>query len=162
VVGRLPTTPTFVLPYKRFATPCLLTRAEDYLQDPAITYRKTVRHERRVIAYTHPPQRAVSKHASEHEYCEEAIVDHSLIWRMVGWLGSLTLVLDQARAMILQRNPESTCHRVDGSVDPHKARSLDRMAKLETARQLLQIIPEWEACFGCRFFPRFATRAGFD
>jgi hypothetical protein len=162
VVGRLPTTPTFVLPYKRFATPCLLTRAEDYLQDPAITYRKTVRHERRVIAYTRPPQRTVSKHASEHEHCEDAIVDHSLIWRMLGWLGSLTLVLDQARAMILQRNPESTCHRVDGSVDPHKARSLDRMAKLETARQLLQIIPEWEACFGCRFFPRFATRAGFD
>jgi hypothetical protein len=81
---------------------------------------------------------------------------------MLGWLGSLTLVLDQARAMILQHNPESTCHRVDASVDPHKARSLDRMAKLETARRLLQIIPEWEACFGCPFFPRFATRAVCD
>jgi hypothetical protein len=79
VVGRLPTAQAFVLPYKRFATPCLLTRAEDYLQDPAITYSKTVRHERRVIAYTRPPQNTASKNTSEHEHCEEKIVDHSLI-----------------------------------------------------------------------------------
>jgi hypothetical protein len=80
---------------------------------------------------------------------------------MISWLGSLTLVLDEARAMILRRNPDSLCHRFDGSVDPRKARSADRLTTLETARQLLQIIPEWEACFGCRFFPNFATRSGF-
>ena len=24
------------------------------------------------------------------------------------------------------------------------------------------VIPEWEDRFGCSFFPRFATRSGFD
>lgn len=81
---------------------------------------------------------------------------------MVGWLGSLTLVLDRAIAMNLRHNPDSTCHRMTGLVDPRKARSLDRMGKLETAKQLLQIIPEWEGYFGCPFFPRFATRSGFE
>jgi hypothetical protein len=92
----------------------------------------------------------------------QAVVDHSLIWRFLSWLGGLTAVLDEARAMVLKSRPHSTCHRLDGNIDPHKHRSAERLATLETARQLLQVIPEWEACFGCRFFPRFATRAGFD
>jgi hypothetical protein len=71
-------------------------------------------------------------------------------------------VLDEARSMILQIDPASLCHRREGSVEPHKARSFERMRTLETARQLLLIIPEWEDRFGRSFFPRFATRAGFD
>lgn len=93
---------------------------------------------------------------------DQPVVDHSLIWRFLSWLGGLTAVLDEARAMLLKSRPDSTCHRLDGNIDPHKARSPERLATLETARQLLQVIPEWEACFDCRFFPRFATRAGFD
>jgi hypothetical protein len=92
----------------------------------------------------------------------QPVVDHSLIWRFVGWLGGLTSVLDQARSMVLQNDPDSLCHRREGSVDPHKARSPERTRTLETARQLLLVIPEWEGCFGRSFFPRFATRAGFD
>jgi len=92
----------------------------------------------------------------------QPVVDHSLIWRFAGWLGGLALVLDAARSMVLKSNPDSLCHRRAGSVDPYKARSPERMATLETARQLLLVIPEWEECFGCSFFPRFATRAGFD
>jgi hypothetical protein len=92
----------------------------------------------------------------------QPVVDHKLIWRFVTWLGGLTRVLDEARAMILRQNPQSTCHRLEGNIDPHKARSPERASTLETARQLLRVIPEWEACFGCKFFPRFATRAGFD
>jgi hypothetical protein len=81
---------------------------------------------------------------------------------MVTWLGGLTWALNEARAMLLKSQPDSLCHRLEGMIDPHKARSPERLATLETARQLLQVIPEWEACFGCRFFPRFATRSGFD
>ena len=92
----------------------------------------------------------------------QPVVDHSLIWRLVGWLGGLTMVLDHARAMLLQSAADSLCHRRAGSVDPHKARSPERQATLETALQLLQIIPEWEDRFGCSVFPRFATRSGFD
>jgi hypothetical protein len=80
----------------------------------------------------------------------------------VGWLGGLTLTLDKAREMILQQNPNSLCHRMAGSVPPHKARSTERLRVLETARQLLLVMPEWEECFDNQLFPRFATRSGFD
>jgi hypothetical protein len=92
----------------------------------------------------------------------QPVIPPSLIWRMATWLGSLTLVLDKARQMILQHDPQSLCHRVDGSVAPRKARTPERLATLQTARQLVLVIPEWEECFGRKFFPQFATRAGFD
>jgi hypothetical protein len=92
----------------------------------------------------------------------QPVIPASLPWRFIGWLGTLTLALTKAREMLLQKNPDSLCHRVAGSVDPFKARSEQRMVTLETARQLLLIIPEWEACFDRPFFSQFATRAGFD
>ena len=70
-------------------------------------------------------------------------------------------MLDEARAMVLKQNPDSLCHRLEGSSYPHKARSAQRRMALETARQVLRMIPEWEGCFGYEFFPRFATRVGF-
>jgi hypothetical protein len=81
---------------------------------------------------------------------------------MVTWLGGLSLVLDKAREMILQHDPTSLCHRLDGSVPTGKGRTSERLGTLQTARQLLLVIPEWEECFGRKFFPQFATRAGFD
>jgi hypothetical protein len=171
VEGPLPTIPAFVLPYKRFAAPWLIARAKQYLnvpEDPpwkepskrpaSTTYRSTVRHERQQIGY---PVQQVEDHGSEGSF-HQPVIPPSLLWRFLGWFGSLTLTLDKAREMILKHDPNSTCHRVPGSVDPFKARSDERMKTLETARQLLLIMPEWESCFDRPLFPRFATRAGFD
>lgn len=139
------------MPYKRFAAPDLLSRATEFLEKADTTYRQSVQHGRCRIGYE-----VVDPSA------HQPVVDHSLIWRFLGWLGSLTISLDKAREMILQSHPNSLCHRSEGHVDPHKARSDARRDTLLTARQLLRVIPEWEACFGCKFFPRFATRSGFD
>ena len=158
MVGVLPTTQTFVLPYKRFAAPCLLSRAEQYLTRPRLTYRQSVRDDRSLIGYPPTAREASSDDGSPPH---QRVVDHSLIWRFVSWLGGLTSVLDETRSMVLRKDPASLCHRREGSVAPHKARSQERMSTLETARELLLVIPEWEDCFGCSFFPRFATRAGF-
>lgn len=170
MAGRLPTTPTFVLPYKRFATPDLLARARRYLEESRLSYRQTVRHNRCRIGYPLPAPTPPADCSWESPsvwaidaspVADQSVVDHGLVWRFLTWLGSLTGMLDQARAMVLKSRPHSLCHRLEGSVDPHKARSGQRRATLETARQLLQVIPEWEACYGHKFFPRFATRAGF-
>lgn len=160
-----------MLPYKRFAAPWLIARAKQYLnvpEDPprkepskrpaSTTYRSAVRHERQQIGY---PVQQVEDHGSEGSF-HQPVIPPSLLWRFLGWFGSLTLTLDKAREMILKHDPNSTCHRVSGRVDPFKARSDERMKTLETARQLLMIMPEWESCFGRPLFPRFATRAGFD
>jgi len=165
----------------------LLERSQRFLgdskgnQDPQgdqppqrkVGYRNAVMHNRQRIGYpvAHvPPQ---DTEASPHEASldepsletpsfHQPIVDHSLIWRMIGWLGSLTLSLDEACRMILQRNPNSLCHRFASHVNPDKARSDHRLATLQTADHLLHVSHEWEATFGEKFFPRFATRSGFD
>lgn len=136
-----------------------MSRAKEYVERASLTYRQSVRHNRRLIGYPLPVQETPSA-ASLPPH--QSVVDHSLIWRFLSWLGGLTWALDEARAMVLKNRPDSICHRLDGNIDPHKARSPERLATLETARQLLQVIPEWEACFDCRFFPKFATRSGFD
>jgi hypothetical protein len=117
-----------------------------------------VRHERQQIGYCVQQAEDDDAESSFHQ----PVIPPSLLWRFLGWFGSLTLTLDKAREMILKHDPNSTCHRVSGSVDPFKAHSDERMETLETARQLLLIMPEWEGCFGRPLFPRFATRAGFD
>lgn len=167
--GRLPTILTFVLPYKRFAAPDLLARAKVYLNESRVTYRSVVRHNRCLIGYPLESQDADNQSADNQDVdakvspsTHQPVVPPSLVWRFIAWMGSLTFSLDKAREMILKHQPNSLCHRVSGSVDPFKARSDDRQRTLETARQLALIMPEWEGCFGETFFPRFATRAGFD
>ena len=151
-----------MLPYKRFAAPCLLARAAQYLHEPRATYRSVVRHDRCLIGYPPRAQGAQDANPQEAPHTHQPVVPPSLAWRFISWLGSLTFCLDKAREMILAHHPNSLCHRESGSVDPFKARSEDRQRTLETARQLLLVMPEWEECFGRKFFPQFATRAGFD
>lgn len=170
--GPLPTIPTFVLPYKRFAAADLLARAKTYLHESRATYRSVVRHNRCLIGYPLENQAVDNQgnqgtdnrdvEAQVSPGTHQRVVSPSLVWRFITWMGSLTCSLDKAREMILKHQPNSLCHRVSGSVDPFKARSDDRQRTLETARQLVLIMPEWEDCFGDKFFPRFATRAGFD
>lgn len=144
--------------------------AANYLHTWDATYRSVVRQGRSLIGYpvAAMPVAEVESSApspqedSDHDPHHQAVIPPSLPWRFVGWLGSLTWALCKAREMLLARDPNSTCHRVSGSVGPLKARSDERMVALETARQLLLIMPEWEACFRRPFFPQFATRAGFD
>jgi hypothetical protein len=138
--------------------------AEPFLHESKTTYRKAVLHDRCQIGYPVPEQDNAEQDNAEQDApsFDQPVIWPSLVWRFVGWLGGLSRSLDKAREMILKRNPNSLCHRVDGSVDPDKARSDERLRSLETARQLLLIIPEWEELHGCRFFPRFATRSGFD
>ena len=176
MVGPLPTIPPFVLPYKRFAAPWLFSLAQQYLnvpedqqqEDPTreaakqnatrATYRSVLQHGRQKIGY---PVQQTDKQGNE-DPDHQPVIPPSLPWRFIGWLGSLMLTLDKAREMILKHDPNSTCHRVEGSVDPFKARSGQRLATLETARRLLLIMPEWESCFGRPLLPQFATRAGFS
>ena len=172
--GRSPTILTFVLPYKRFAAPDLLARAKAYLNESRATYRSVVRHNRCLIGYPLKSQDANNQGTNNPRITgqdvdakvspdtHQPVIPPSLVWRFTSWLGSLTFSLDKAREMILKQNPNSLCHRISGSVDPFKARSDERQRTLETARQLVLIMPEWEDCFGEKFFPRFATRAGFD
>lgn len=84
------------------------------------------------------------------------------VWRMLSWLGCQLAALAKGRPLIQERDPGSTCHRFVGAVAPHKFHSPQRERLLRQSRQLLHLIAEWEALFPEKFFPRFATRAGFS
>jgi len=80
---------------------------------------------------------------------------------MLTWLGGQLASLAAGRESIQQHHPASTCHRFVGAVAPHKFRSPQREQVLRQSRQLIHLIVEWEELFPEKFFPRFATRAGF-
>ena len=149
----LPIIPTFVLPYKRYAGPTLLSRAVDYVENSATTYRQTVIHDGSTTGYVRPPGSSAG--------IDERALDHSTVWRMLTWLGCQLPALAVGRQQIQQHNPSSTCHRFRGAVGPHKFRSPQREQFLCRSRQLLHLAAEWEEYFEGKFIPRYATRSGF-
>lgn len=126
--------------------------AAGYLENDRQTYRETASPQGRTTGYVTPP-------------CAPAIderkLDHSTIWRMLGWLGCQVAALFAGRRLIQEHHPRSTCHRFVGAVAPHKFRSPKRERLLRQSRQLVYLIAEWEELFPEKFFPRFATRSGF-
>jgi hypothetical protein len=116
------------------------------------TYRQTASPRGRTTGYLTPPGAVV---------LDDRNLEHSTIWRTLGWLGGQGAALRFGRQLIQQHHPGSTCHRFVGAVAPHKFRSPKREQLLRHARQLLHLIPQWEGLFPERFFPRFATRSGF-
>ena len=123
-----------------------------YVENDRQTYRETASPAGRTTGYVTP---------SGASAIDERKLDHSTIWRMLGWLGSQVAALLVGRRLIQEQHPSSTCHRFVGAVAPHKFRSRKRERLLRHSRQLLHLIAEWEGLFPERFFPRFATRSGF-
>ena len=146
-------TPSFVLPYKRYAGPTLLDLARTYVEHDRQSYRKTASPGGRVTGYQTPADASV---------IDERALHHTTVWRMLTWLGCQMVALTLGRQLLHERDPASLCHRFVGAVAPHKFRSPERGQRLRQSRQLLQLIAEWDALFPEKFFPRFATRSGFS
>ena len=117
------------------------------------TYRSTASPGGWTTGYVTPPGVAA---------IDERKLDHSTIWRMLGWLGGQLAALLTGRRLLQEQHPGSTCHRFVGAVAPHKFRSPQRERLLRQSRQLLHLIAEWDGLFPEKFFPRFATRSGFS
>lgn len=139
----LPITPTFVLPYKRYAS-CQLTRlARGYLGADDCTLREAVSSRDRPIY---------------DDQIEEAF-SHTTLWRFVTYLGLMTASLMAGLRHYQQAEPESQLHHSTGQVAPAKYRSDSRAHILRQAHRLLELISRWEVRFpNQRFFPGFATR----
>lgn len=90
---------------------------------------------------------------------EERSLHRSTLWRLVGYLGALTIALTAGMRLWEQHDPLSSLHRFQGSVPPRKYRSPPRAETLRHARRLLELRDRWDRTFAEKFFPRFATRA---
>jgi hypothetical protein len=143
--------PWFVLPYKRYASSCLLPRAAHYLEHDQATYESSVRQDAMPCGYATEENAPV---------IDERALHRSTLWRLVGYLGALTVSLQWGLNLWQQRYPTSLMHRFTGQVAPHKYRTPQRAETLRIARRLLYLQTHWDAKSAVRFFPRFATRSG--
>ena len=145
-----PTCPTFLLPYRRYASVSLLPLARDYLEQDQLSYQRTVAPHGRVRGYVTP---------SDREKTDERALHRSTLWRFLFFLGGQTPALQAGLQLLSEHDPQSTMHRFVGLVSPHKFRSEQRGEILRIARRLLHLIDRWDLAFSESFFPSFATRA---
>jgi hypothetical protein len=151
-VTYLPIIPTFVLPYKRYDNSTLVHLSRCNAEQDQQSYRQTVHDRKLPFGYRAP---------AANDNSEQRALHHMTVWRMLSWMGGQFAALASGRQMLLEHNAASTCHRFVGALAPRKFRSPQRQFTLQHARQLLALITEWEQTFPEKFFPRFATRAGF-
>ncbi len=149
MVACSPICPTFLLPYRRYASVSLLPLARDYLEQDQLSYQRTVAPSGRTIGYVTP---------ADQEKIDERALHRSTLWRFVFFLGTQTAALQAGLQLWREHDPLSTMHRFVGAVSPHKYRSAQRGEILRTARRLLHLIDRWNRVFAESFFPRFATR----
>jgi hypothetical protein len=145
----LPICPTFLLPYRRYATTSLMPLARDYLEQDGLSYQRAVTSHGRVIGYVTPPDQAK---------IDERALHRSTLWRLLGYLGAQGIALQRGLELLTERDPHCDLHRFVGAVAPQKYRSPQRGEILRTARRLLHLIDHWDRTFRETFFPRFATR----
>jgi hypothetical protein len=144
-----PTCLTFLLPYRRYASPSLLPLARDYLERDRTSCQQLVAPRGRVIGYVTPPGQ---------DQVEERALHRSTLWRLLLFLGCQTAALQTGLQLLSEHDPLTTTHRFVGGVAPHKARSERRHEILCVARRLLRLIDHWSRAFVEPFFPRFATK----
>jgi hypothetical protein len=124
-----------------------------YLEKSDQSYGQTAAPGKCVIGYQQQPDRSTS---------EERRLHPSTLWQALTWLGSQLEAFQWGLRLLVQSDPNCDCHRFLGAVAPHKFRSPPRGKKLRNARRLLHLIDRWDRQFPEPFFPRFATRSGFD
>ena len=145
----LPTCPTFLLPYRRYASTSLMPLARDYLEQDRLSYQRAVTPRGRVIGYVTP---------ADQSKIDERALHRSTLWRLVGFLGAQIVALQLGLELLGEHDPQCALHRFVGAVAPHKYRTPQRGEILRIARRLLHLIDHWGQTFRESFFPRFATR----
>ncbi len=141
-----PSTPTFVLPYKRYASIDLLQLAKQYLDDPRLSLRRAT------------SQGAAGQRVVYADDPQAAALSHCTLWRWLTFLGMMTTSLAVGCDLFMQAHPDSSVHRFAGPVEPRKARSPERLNILSIARRVLYLRSRWDEAFEeSPFFPRFAT-----
>jgi hypothetical protein len=110
-----PSTPTFVLPYKRYASTDLLQLAKQYLDEPKLSLRRATN------------QGAAGQRMVYADDLQAAALSHCTLWRWLTFLGMMTASLAVGCELFMQAHPDSSMHRFAGPVEPRKARSPERL-----------------------------------
>lgn len=142
--------PPFALPSKRYTTRSILDRAGRFFEGCGVSYRQAMWVGRLRIAY-----------ASPHGQEDLRQLSHTTLWRWLGWLGRMSELLATASKLIRDKDPACDLFRRSYGLDPQRYRSEHRRQVLQNAARLLDAAEEFQRLFCVRFFPDFATGAGF-
>jgi len=141
--------PKFLLPYKRYAAPVIMTMSEQYVIEPEATYREVVQPEETPLGYAE----------KEGGTIDERQLSHTTLWHWLSWLGSKTGLTNQALDLLRQKDPGFELHRLARPMFPGKYRSAKRRNVLERAAELIRIGRRFAELFSKRIFPRLGNRA---
>jgi len=117
--------PEFLLPYKRFITPSMLSLCQQYLSQGEATYRQIVRPDG-------------SQYVYENNSTQE--LSHVSLWNWFKGLSPFSRYAHQAVQLLFQVVPDSSIHREVIPINPHKYRSDPRKHCLQQMELILRVL----------------------
>lgn len=135
--------PPFAVPYKRYVRDDIEGFSERYVETDQQTYRSVVRPEKTAVGYENDCQRQL---------------DHSTVWKWLGWLGRLEQRLHMMLEWIRYQSPSHGLFRELTPIAPKKYRSERRKRVLEQARLLLRAAGVYQELSLSKTFPGLETR----
>jgi hypothetical protein len=143
------------LPHKRFVSPVLQGKAQDFLGSETSTYRTRCQAQGRWLVYDDRQDDPLAKAG--------AALAPSTLWRWLSWLADgLPNTFRAARQLIREKEPESVLHREGWAVAPRHYRSEARRQVLQRALEAIVVERVFQRRFGKAIFPNFATAHGWS
>lgn len=148
---RLPTTPPFALPHRRYVKQAVLACSAEYLGNDKASYRTVARGALLPYGYETKPGMPMDNRQ----------LSPSTVWRWVAWLGNMRATLQAAYRLIRQKAPQSPLPRQTWAFPPRKYRSKQRARQLARAARMVLAEHVFRRLFATEMFPNFGTAHGF-
>jgi len=116
--------PSFLMPYKRFATDSILSLNADYINIGETSYRKIVR-----------PLNSHYAYDNKIKFCE---LSHSTIWNWVQTFAFSSNTAKKAIHLLMKKNNSCQIHRESVPINQRKYRSTQRKDLLTKAEEVLR------------------------
>jgi len=134
--------PSFAVPYKRYVRDDIENLSARYVEEDRTSYRSVVRS---------------SGLATGYEGESERRLEHTTVWKWLGWHATQEQQTSRMLEWIRCQNPSHGLFRAMFPVAPRKYRSDRRRRELEKARLLLRATREYRGLSGALTFPRSDT-----
>jgi len=157
--------PPFAMPHKRYVLTEILSRSQQYVDTPQLSYRQSVEQNHRPIFHASPHRQAITAHSTEAEKEKERnpALAHTTVYRWITTLGHLPKTLRQAWELIKQKEPTTRLirHLAEFRVAPWKYRTEARRKVLAACRSLCVTEGAYARLFDASIFPRIATECSW-
>jgi len=157
--------PRFALPHKRYVLAELWPRAQRYVQEDGVSYRRASTTNARPVFHDRDESEEITRDSNEEDRIQERVpaLAHTTVYRWVTTLGQLPNTMRRAGEWIRQRQPETRLFRdlAGFRIRAGKYRSDGRGRVLQACRALGLAEATYQSVFGISVFPNLATSCGW-